>query len=270
MAGIVLTGMIVFGTYFFTCEMVSVGKFLGRLWGIVVGAILIYFTLSTRDLLKEAKGVFHALKSGRIGEARENLARIVGRDTRELDEEQITQACVETIAENSVDGIVAPIFYAVIGGPALVMAYKAVNTLDSMVGYKNAKYLHLGWASARLDDAVNYIPARLAAVLLPLSAWLCGASFFRSIRTIKRDGQKHPSPNSGIAEAAVAGALGIRLGGTSSYHGVVIEKPFIGDAEQKVVIDNIRDATHIVLVASVLSAATGIIALLVISKLRFL
>ncbi|MDR4505889.1 MAG: adenosylcobinamide-phosphate synthase CbiB [Candidatus Scalindua sp.] len=267
LAGIVLTGAIVFGTYFITYEIVSFGKYLGQLWEVAVGAIIIYFSLSTRDLLREARGVLHTLKSGRIVQARENLSRIVGRDTGELDEEKITRACVETIAENSVDGIIAPIFYAVLGGPALVMAYKAINTLDSMVGYKNAEYLHLGWASARFDDIVNFLPARLAAILLPLSAWMCGASFFRSIRIIKRDGQKHPSPNSGIPEAAVAGALGIRLGGTSSYRGVVTEKPFIGDEEQKVGIDHIRDTANIVFVASVLSVSTGIIALLIVSKI---
>ncbi len=267
LAGIVLAGVIVIGTYFITYEIVTIGKYLGVLWGVVVGAIIIYFTLSTRDLLREVKGVSHTLKSGRIVQARQNLARIVGRDTHQLDEEQITRACVETIAESSVDGIIAPIFYTVIGGPPLVMAYKAINTLDSMVGYKNTKYLHFGWASARLDDAANYVPARIAAILLPLSAWMCGANFFRSIRIVKRDGQNHPSPNSGIPEAAVAGALGIRLGGKSSYHGIVTEKPFIGDAEQNIVIDHIKDTANIVFVASLISVFTAIVALLLVSKL---
>ncbi len=263
LAGIVLTGVIVFGAYFITYGILSIGKYLGEMWGVAVGTIIIYFSLSTRDLMKEAKGIVSMLESGRIAEARESLSRIVGRDTGELDEEQITKACVETVAENSVDGIMAPIFYAVIGGPALVMAYKAVNTLDSMVGYRNTRYLHLGWASARLDDVANYIPARIAAIVLPLSAWMCGASFSRSIRIIKRDGQKHPSPNSGIPEAAVAGALGIRLGGVSVYGGVVSERPFIGDADEKVVVDNIRSTINIVFVASVLSLFTAIMVLMV-------
>ncbi|MDR4497011.1 MAG: adenosylcobinamide-phosphate synthase CbiB [Candidatus Scalindua sp.] len=258
LAGIILTGTIVLGTYFITYEIMHAVTYLGKMCVWAAGAILIYFSLSARDLIKEAKGVFRALESGNIIQARENLSRIVGRDTHDLDEEQIIKGCVETVAENSVDGIIAPLFYAVIGGPPLVMAYKAINTLDSMVGYKNTEFLHLGWASAKLDDMANYVPARIAAILLPVSSSLCGMGFSPSIRMVIRDGQKHPSPNSGIPEAAVAGALGIRLGGPSTYKGVVSDKQFIGDAWKKVIPDNIKHSIKIVFVASVLSVVSGI------------
>ena len=258
LAGIILTGTIVLSTYFITYEILHAVTHLGKICVWATGSILIYFSLSVRDLFKEAKGVFHALESGNIVQARENLSRIVGRDTLDLDEEQIIKGCVETVAENSVDGIIAPLFYAVIGGPPLVMVYKAINTLDSMVGYKNTEYLHLGRASAKLDDLANYVPARIAAILLPISSYLCGRGFFPSIRMVIRDGQKHPSPNSGIPEAAVAGALGIRLGGPSTYKGIVSDKQFIGDAGKRVVPDNIKHSVKIVFVASVLSVVGGI------------
>jgi len=204
------------------------------------------------------------LDSGNIGQARERLSQIVGRDTRNFDKQQITKACVETTAESSVDGIIAPLFFAFIGGPALAMAYKAINTLDSMVGYKYGEYLNLGWASAKLDDLVNYIPARIAAVILPMSSYVCGADFLNSIKIIKRDGRKHPSPNSGIPEAAIAGALRIRLGGPSTYKGVVSDKPFIGGQTNEIVTDNIKHTIRIVFVAAVMSAACGITILLII------
>ncbi len=155
---------------------------------------------------------------------------IVGRDTAELDEQGITRAVVETVAENTSDGVIAPLFYLALGGPALALAYKAVNTLDSMVGYKNTAYKNFGWAAAKLDDLANFIPARISAVLLSLAAWcLPGASGMNAFRISLRDGRKHASPNSGYPEAAVAGALGLRLGGPSVYGGVVLDKPFIGD-----------------------------------------
>jgi adenosylcobinamide-phosphate synthase len=264
LAGVFLAGITVAGTYLLTYEIVNIFSRFGRIWEFVVSTIIIFFSLSIRDLFKEAKGVMKELDSGNIEQARERLSQIVGRDTHNLDKQQITKACVETTAESSVDGIIAPLFFAFIGGPALAMAYKAINTLDSMVGYKYGKYLNLGWASAKLDDLVNYIPARIAAVILPMSSYVCGADFLNSIKIIKRDGRKHPSPNSGIPEAAIAGALRIRLGGPSTYKGVVSDKPFIGGQTNEIVTDNIKHTIRIVFVAAVMSVACGITILLII------
>jgi len=179
LAGIFLAGITVAGTYLLTYEIINMFSRFGRIWEFAASTTIIFFSLSIRDLFKEAKGVMKELDSGNIGQARERLSQIVGRDTHNLDKQQITKACVETTAESSVDGIIAPLFFAFIGGPALAMAYKAINTLDSMVGYKYGKYLNLGWASAKLDDLVNYIPARIAAVILPMSSYVCGADFFK-------------------------------------------------------------------------------------------
>ena len=229
LAGIFLTGIVAIGTYLITFKIMCLFYGMGRLCGITAGIVIIFYSLSIRDLLKETGGVLKALKSGNLAKARSNLSRIVGRDTHNLNEQQVATGCIETTAESSVDGIIAPLFYAFIGGPALAMAYKSINTLDSMVGYKNDKYKNFGWASATLDDVANFIPARIAAVILPISSYICGADLLNSIRIVKRDGQKHPSPNSGIPEAAIAGALRIRLGGPSVYNGITSNKPFIGD-----------------------------------------
>jgi adenosylcobinamide-phosphate synthase len=270
LAGIFLAGITVSGTYLITYEIINIFSYLGRIWEVAISTIIIFFSLSIRDLFKEARGVMKELESGNIGQAREKLSRIVGRDTHNLNKQQITKACVETTAENSVDGIIAPLFFAFIGGPALAMAYKAINTLDSMVGYKHRKYLNFGWASAKLDDLANYVPARIAAVLLPVSSYMCGADFFYSIKIIKRDRRKHPSPNSGIPEAAIAGALRIRLGGPSTYKGVVSNKPFIGGQTNEIIPDNIKHTIRIVFVAAVMSVVSGIIILLIVNKFALL
>jgi adenosylcobinamide-phosphate synthase len=189
---------------------------------------MVWTSLSIKSLRSEAGAVLKTLKTGGIGAARERLSRIVGRDTENLTEEGVLRATVETVAENTGDGVVAPLFYLAVGGPPLMLAYKAVNTLDSMVGYKNERYLHFGWSSARLDDAVNYIPARLSGLLIVTSAFVLGYNWTGSFKTMLSDGRKHPSPNSGVPEAAVAGALGVVLGGPSTYSGAVSEKPLIG------------------------------------------
>lgn len=200
MAGIFLTTIIVFGTYLATYQLLVFFYEIRWSLGILVSIIIIFFSLSTRDLLRETGNVLSALKSGDLKQARKNLSRIVGRDTHNLNEQQVAAGCIETSAENIVDGIIAPLFYAFIGGPALAMAYKSINTLDSMVGYKNERYLNFGWASANLDDIANFIPARIAALILPIASYLCGKDYLNSVKILKRDGQKHPSPNSGIPE----------------------------------------------------------------------
>jgi adenosylcobinamide-phosphate synthase len=188
-----------------------------------------YSFLALRSLDFEATKVIRTLQTGSLSAAREQLAMIVGRDTAHLDEAGIVRAVVETVSENFGDGVVAPVFYLALLGPVGMAAYKAVNTLDSMVGYKDERYRELGWASARLDDLLNFIPARLAALTVWSVAWLVGLNTMRSVRVTFRDAHKQPSPNSGWPEAAFAGALGVQLGGANMYRGVVSSKEHLGD-----------------------------------------
>lgn len=187
----------------------------------------IYSLVAIRDLDRHAVDVMRAPD---LPAARERLSWIVGRDTAGLEEPEIVRATVETVAENLNDGIVAPLFYLAIGGPVCMAAFKAISTLDSMVGYKDERYRDLGWFPARTDDWANWIPARLTALLIWIVAALPGLSMRRSIRVTLRDGASQPSPNSGYPEAAVAGALGVRLGGLNYYRGVPSRKAHLGDA----------------------------------------
>lgn len=189
----------------------------------------IYSFTAIRDLDRHAVRVVDALRQQGLPVAREKLAEIVGRDTAGLDEAEILRATFETVAENLSDGIVAPLFYLALGGPAAMAAYKAVNTLDSMIGYRDERYRDLGWFSARADDVMNWIPARLTAALVWVVSVLPGFSLLRSVRVTLRDGASQPSPNAGYPEAAVAGALGVQFGGLNRYRGAVSRKPHLGD-----------------------------------------
>lgn len=196
--------------------------------GFLASVIISYTCLATRSLHRESALVADALAAGNLVEARRCLAHIVGRDTDELDEGGIWRALVETVAENTTDGIIAPLFWLTATGPVGGMVYKAVSTLDSMVGYKSERYLRFGWASARMDDLLNFIPSRLTALLMILAAPLAGLSPTGALSIVLRDRLKHPSPNSGHPEAAAAGALGVRLGGPSTYKGIPSWKEYIG------------------------------------------
>ncbi len=251
-AGILLVVIIVGATYgiFYLINLMVLSSHFSLLISYFLFLCFIYLvstTLATRELIKSAQSVIHALESDSIEEARKKLGFIVGRDTERLDRDGILKATIETLAENTSDGIIAPLFYFLIGGLPLTMAYKAINTLDSMVGYKNKRYKNIGWAAARLDDIANYIPARITGLLITISTFLIGGlKWFKnadriglnslnglnSFRTMLRDGKKHRSPNSGVPEAAMAGALGVRLGGPSIYGGIIVEKPYIGEEGQ--------------------------------------
>jgi len=198
------------------------------LLGIAIELLLIYYALSVRSLRDAALGVHRALKSGSLEEARSSVARIVGRDTGQLSRRGVTRAAVETVAENLVDGVISPLFYAALGGGPLVMAYKMISTLDSMVGYKNPRYIRFGKASARLDDLANFIPARLSVPLIALAARILYGRGMWALKTAAMEGANHSSPNAGRPEAAFAGALAIKLGGPAVYHGKKVSKPFIG------------------------------------------
>ncbi|MBI4950194.1 MAG: cobalamin biosynthesis protein CobD [Deltaproteobacteria bacterium] len=196
----------------------------------IASLAIVWWCLSIKSLKTEARKVVNAFNASGVEGARASLSRIVGRDTAGLSKDGVMRSTIETVAENTSDGVVAPLFYLAIGGPALMLAYKAVNTADSMIGYKNERYRDLGIFGARLDDVANYIPARLTGLLVVSASFILGYNWRGSLRIFLRDGGNHPSPNSGRPEAAVAGALGLRLGGGSYYGGVFIPKPTIGDA----------------------------------------
>lgn len=228
-AGVLLLVLTVGSTVATTWLLLRCAAYLHPLAGFLVAVIISFTCLAARSLHGESALVADALLAGDIDSARHKLSYIVGRDTGHLNEAEIWRALVETVAENTADGIIAPLFWLMLGGPVAGMAFKAVSTLDSMVGYKNPRYLRLGWASARMDDLMNYIPARLTALLLIASAPLTGLSLTGALRITLRDRLNHPSPNSGHPEAAAAGALGVRLGGMAHYNGQPSLKEYIGD-----------------------------------------
>jgi adenosylcobinamide-phosphate synthase len=188
----------------------------------------IFSLLAIRDLDSQSTAVIRALCANQLPVARERLAQIVGRDTQALDESDIVRASIETVAENLSDAVVAPLFYLALAGPAGMGLYKAINTLDSMVGHRNERYRDFGWFAARADDIVNFVPARLTAVLIVVAAWPLGLRARAAMRAILRDGSSQPSPNAGYPEAAVAGAIGVQLGGLNYYGGVPVVKPHLG------------------------------------------
>lgn len=219
----------------------------------LVNSILIYTTLATKCLKDESEKIYKVLKTGDLDKSRIQLSYIVGRDTTNLSEKEIVRATVETVAENTVDGIIAPLFYGFIGGAPLAMAYKAINTLDSTVGYKNDKYYYLGFASAKIDDIANYIPARLGVLLLSIGSLFVGFNFKDALKIGIRDRKNHKSPNCAFSEGAVAGALGIQLGGTNVYFGKEVYKPTIGDKKREIEIEDIVRTNKIMYSSSIIS-----------------
>ena len=215
--------------------------------GVVVEIIMTYQILAVKCLKVESMKVYDCLKQEHLPEARKAVSMIVGRDTDVLDETGVAKAAIETVAENTSDGVIAPMLYLALGGPVLGFFYKAVNTMDSMVGYKNDRYLYFGRAAAKVDDVVNYIPARISAYLMILSAFIGGRAYDgkRAFQIHRRDRRNHASPNSAQTESACAGALGIQLAGDASYFGKIVKKPYIGDAVRKVEFEDIKRVNHL-------------------------
>ncbi len=249
-AGILLVIIVVFITFFVTWGLSSIS--------VIIEVILMYTVFAVKSLAGEANNIYNSLKESNIGKARKEISYLVSRDTENMNKDDIIRATVETVAENIVDGVTAPMFYLFAGGVPLAMTYKAVNTMDSMVGYKNEKYLHFGWAAARLDDVLNFIPARITAfVLIPLAAVLTGKDAAGSLKVLIRDRYNHSSPNSGHSEAAAAGALGYQIGGPTSYFGEVHHKPFIGDKTRELTEEDIADTIKLMYATSAFALAAG-------------
>ncbi|SDN27368.1 adenosylcobinamide-phosphate synthase [Paenibacillus sp. yr247] len=227
--GVLLTVSTVVLSFSSVLVLILTARWIHEWLGYFVCTWFISTTIAIKGLKDAAYLVYNPLRKGELADARKYTGYIVGRDTDELCEEELTRAVVETVAENIVDAVISPLFYALLGGAPLAMLYRASNTLDSMVGYRNDRYRHFGWASARWDDAMNWIPARLTGLLLVLVALLQpGLSAKRSAAAIRRFAHLHPSPNSGIPESAVAGALGIELGGLNVYGGAASERARLG------------------------------------------
>ena len=251
--GAVLWVVIVGTTWWITWAVISglsaVNIWLGRL----VELWLAYTILAGRCLSDAAMDVYRALDSGSLENSRRQLSYIVGRDTSQLNDTQITRGVVETVAENTVDGVIAPLFYLFLGGVPLAMAYKAINTLDSMVGYKSEKYKAIGCVSARIDDLANLIPARISWLLLTMAAWCLKLDARQAFKIGWRDRYQHKSPNCGWPEATVAGALGVRLGGPNSYFGELVEKPWIGDPLREINQQDIKLTIRLMFMASAMA-----------------
>ena len=214
---------------------------------------LMYTVFSINSLAREGNRVYNILKEGNIERARKDLSYLVSRDTGAMDEKMIIRSTMETISENTVDGIVAPMLYMFLGGLPLSMTYKAINTFDSMVGYKNEKYMDFGKFSAKLDDVANFIPARITGILIVIASMILGYDYKNSLKIFIRDRKNHSSPNSGHAEAGVAGALGVQFGGRVSYFGKEVDKPVIGDKIKDFELEDIKKNIKIMYVASFLS-----------------
>lgn len=212
-----------------------------------------YQLLAAKCLSKESKKVYDCLVKKDLEGARYAVSMIVGRDTKNLTEEGITKAAVETVAENTSDGVVAPLLFMMLGGAPLGFFYKAVNTMDSMVGYKNEKYLYFGRVAAKMDDVMNYLPSRISAVCMVMAAFFTGMDAKQAWRIFRRDRRKHASPNSAQTESVCAGALNVQLAGDAWYHGVLHKKEYIGDAKRPIEAEDIRRAGRLMYGASVIT-----------------
>ena len=227
-----------------TILLLVIGYKIHPVCGVLVEAILTCYCLAARSLREESMKVYRALTAGDLPAARRAVSGIVGRDTDSLDRIGVTKAAVETVAENTSDGVIAPMFYTCLGGPVLGLLYKAVNTMDSMVGYRNKRYRYYGRAAARLDDILNLLPSRISAWLMIAAAAILGQEYDaeRAKMIFLRDRFNHKSPNAAQTESVCAGALGIRLAGDASYFGKVVQKPYIGDDTRPVEAEDIRRA----------------------------
>lgn len=251
MSAFCVTGVAAGAAYLVTKGARAVHPLLGDL----ASVLIMYSCFAARDLADHSMRAHDALESGDIEGARRAAGMMVGRDTANLEETEIVRAVVESVAENTSDGVTAPLFYAVAAGPVGAVFYKAANTLDSMFGYKNERYEKFGFVSAKLDDALNYVPARLTAAVVTVAADLTGMNMKGAAEMLVRDGRKHPSPNSGLCEAAMAGAMNVRLGGVNYYAGKESVKPYLGEPVEELRRKHIRKANRLMAATTIAAAA---------------
>jgi adenosylcobinamide-phosphate synthase len=236
-------------------EALAMADGIGWWLGSLLSIGLAWTTLAGRDLWDHVQAVSEQLDRGNLPEARRAVGMIVGRDTDRLSQEEIARATIETVAESTSDGIIAPLFYLALGGAPLALAYKALNTLDSMIGHNDEHYIDFGWASARLDDVANWIPARLSAIFIIMTAAVVlgePARVKRGWQVLWRDGSRHPSPNSGRPESALAGSLGVQLGGINFYHGVPNDRSLLGKGGRQPISSDIKTASRVMVGVSLL------------------
>lgn len=251
-SGFLFTFIIVFATYAFYFLLLKIANEISSLFAFALESFVIYQIFATKCLSDEGKKLYKTLEDDDMTQSRKWISYLVSRDTDNMTKEDIIKATIETISENIIDGIISPLFFIIIGGAPLGMAYKAANTLDSMVGYKNEKYYNFGYASAKFDDILNYIPARLSGLLVLMSAFILKMDYKASFKTLIRDRKNHSSPNSAYSEAATAGALKIQLGGKASYFGHVEMKQTMGDYIETPAPKHIKDTIKIMFVSSML------------------
>jgi adenosylcobinamide-phosphate synthase len=259
--GALLTLLLVAGSFALTAWLVWTVYQLSYLLGIILEVILLASTLAGKSLLDAGNQVLIPLRNGDLAEGRKKLGWFVSRDTANLTEGEIARGAVETLAENFVDGILSPLFYMAIGGAPLAMAFKAVSTLDSMIGYRNERYEDFGWFAARTDDWANYLPARLAVVILLVTGWFARLPVGQAFRVWQRDAKAHPSPNGGNPESIVAGLLGVQLGGINIYHGKAHHRAEMGDPLHELSWRDIQSCRHLVRNATWLSSALILVVL---------
>jgi adenosylcobinamide-phosphate synthase len=256
--GVLTLGMVVVA-YLSAAKTIAWMKERDRRLGFVAETLLAWTCLASRSLHDEASAVVNALEKHDIVLARQRLSRIVGRDTQSLSEQEISRAVIETVAESCSDGVIAPLFYMALGGVPLAMSYKAVNTLDSMIGHADDRYFHFGKIAARLDDVANFVPSRLTALGIITAALIEDASSTAALETWRRDGAKHKSPNAGQPESAIAGALQVRLGGENYYAGELLASPLIGEGFAGPTVQKAKQSIRMVAVVSVVGALTALL-----------
>ena len=259
LAGAVLAFCLPVGTFLLTSAVCLLAAKISPWLGLAVQMFWCGQALAAKGLVQESRNVYNKLVKPDLPAARKAVSRIVGRDTENLTAEGVTKAAVETVAENASDGVIAPLLYMLLGGAPLALTYKAINTMDSMVGYKNETYLYFGRAAAKLDDVANYIPSRLAALLWAAAAALTGNDAKGAWRIWRRDRRNHASPNSAQTESACAGALGVQLAGPAYYFGEYYPKPTIGDALRPIEPQDILRANRMMYAASILALVLGLV-----------
>lgn len=252
--GMLLAFTVIFATFAMSVIIIVAAYSINLYAGVIAEAVMTWQILATKCLRVESMRVYDALRTDGVDAGRRAVSMIVGRDTSVLDAAGVTRAAVETIAENTSDGVIAPMLYTAIGGPVLGFVYKAVNTMDSMLGYKNDKYMYFGRFAARLDDVVNFIPARISAYLMIAAAFIGGRQFDgkNAYRIFKRDRFNHASPNSAQTESVCAGALRVQLAGDAVYFGKLVKKKYIGDGQREIEYEDIKRANRLMYITAFL------------------